>query len=481
MALYRPTARAVLTVVFDGQGADDSKPKLFTVVPKRAEIIRNSYRQADSWSLTFDALDFPVDPQQVRGGTADVFIFHTEKFESDTRLFDQERGTFSGLLANRKPSISGPWDDHNIEYSESGRWVTLSGQDYTAILAGKQWPPTDAGTARRIPTGRGLDVILTEILAMAIPQHQLRLVVEGLTDLPNVGKDESKTNGRGIPIEQDTSYWDVMYKLATRHGCILFVRGNEVVLTRPKNLEDAKRGKVKRIAWGKNLEHLRMERRLNIHERSPRIIVHGWDPKKREIIRVEYPDTKLKKKAREFKPSEADQESTVEKLRTSSRRRRTTTETVTLEDQYKVVTIFGISDPVVLQQAAKSMYLLLGKGERVLTARTRDLQDLDGNDMLDITAGDAVRVEWDDAQSLRDPNLTQEQRYARLTAAGFSPSVAGEISKNYNLLLGNDRPMRFQEGTIEYDADEGISIEMQLWDFVVVDGIRDGSQKERAA
>jgi hypothetical protein len=64
--------------------------------------------------------------------------------------------------------------------------------------------------------------------------------VRGLedADLPIVGAGEVRGSARGIPVEQNTTYWDVIYKIAIRVGLIAYVDGLDVVLSRPKTITD---------------------------------------------------------------------------------------------------------------------------------------------------------------------------------------------------------------------------------------------------
>lgn len=506
--IFRPQARAILQVIFDGYGESvrDSQIQVIPIIPKSVTVHVNSYKQADSYELVFDAGDLPIDPRLIRAGSAEIYIFQTAG--SDQRVLSRRRPLAepdSGGVVSRdplattmlelempsaadaftlgnKPRIVGTFDDTDLELSESGKWVTIRGQDYTAYLAAIQFPPNASGTARRIPTGKRLDLIVDDLLEEADPDRQLSVAVRGLDPgtLPVVGAKETRSNDRGIPIENGTSYWDVIYKLVERYGFICFVDGLDVVISRPKTITDRDVAQIKRMAWGKNLEHLTMRRHLG-REQAPTIEVRSYDPATRKTIVVDYPEGSISRETivttRGKKPKF---ERRVKQKTTRSKRGKVKT-TVRERDEYQIVTVNGITDPVALARIAENRYHLLGKSERSIVASTRDLRDLNDDDLLSCQAGDAYTIEWDEfnRELLSNPNVAEAVKIRHLESRGFNSEVAREVARRYEILQGLDRPLRFKEGTIEYDCDDGVSIEMELQDFMVIDGIRPDSGATR--
>jgi hypothetical protein len=106
--------------------------------------------------------------------------------------------------------------------------------------------------------------------------------------------------------------------------------------------------------------------------------------------------------------------------------------------------------------------------------RTRDLVDTDGNGIMNLSAGDAVMVHWQDfnEEILTNESLTPDERADYLIARGFQPPVAQAIASGYQRLIGKQRPLRLNEWTYDYSWNQGIEIEMELVDFVMVEGVR---------
>lgn len=507
---FRPQARAILQVIFDGYGesARDSEIIAIPVIPKSVTIHRNSYKQADSFDMVFEAGDLPMDPALIRAGAAEIFLFQVSGSGDTRRVLSRREplasadpgavrprdpidtiGLGLGTDASRdsftlgyKPQIVGLFDDTDIELSESGKWVSLKGQDYTAYLAATQFPPNADGTARRIPTGKRLDLLVDDLLGEADPDGQLAVAVRGIEPgaLPIVGSQVS-ANARGIPVEQGTSYWDVIYKIVERCGFIVFVDGLDVVISRPKTITDRDVPNIKRMAWGKNLEHLTMRRHLG-KEQAPTIVVRSYVQGKGTLT-AEYPEGQIDRSTTVVSRTGSQKLKFKRRVkeRTSTSKKGKVKTTVRERDEYQIVTVHGISDPAALKRIAENRYHLLGKAERTVVARTRDLRDLRDLDLLTITAGDAFLIEWDEfnRELLSNPAIAMNAKIRHLVDKGFNVAVANEIAKRFEMLQGLARPLRLRECTLEYDADNGVSIEMELQDFVVVDGIRSGSGATR--
>jgi hypothetical protein len=506
--VYFPQARAVLQVIFDGFAGPDDDTDIYTipVLPKAVTVHRNSYKQADAWELTFDAGDLPFDPDFIRSGSAEIYLFQASGIEQ-ARLalsrqdpLGEDPGEFrprdpadslaldAGLSTARQqftlgnpPIVIGLFDDVDSEMSSSGRMVTISGQDYTAHLAAMQWPPTPGGRARKVPTGRRIDDIFREILAEADPTGRLRVEVRNIDplSLPIVGASEVIGNRRGIPVEQDTSYWDVLYKIAIRHGLITFVDGLSVVLSRPQNLSAAELGRVLHLSWGRNIESLRLSRALG-KEQVPTIVVQGFDPRTKKPITVEYPEGTRQLTSKSVK-GDVKKTSTLERVRTKKpkpKKAGSSNGIVRRKDEFQIIPMYGVSDPEILRAAAQNLFHLIGRGERKVVLTTKDLRDSQDNSLLGVAAGSAVWIEFTDytRELLANPEMPLASKIDHLLDRGYSAEVAEVIAEHFEQLQALRRPLRVREATFSYD-DGALTIELELVDFVAVDGNRLGIDK----
>ncbi len=502
--LFYPQCRVILQVICDGFGDSDSDSEIqvIPVLPKSATVHINSYKQADSFEIVIDAGDLPFDPGLIRAGGAEIYMFETAGINDEGRVLSRrepladpdaggvryrndvdalalELGTPSSADAftlGNPPRIVGLFDDSDMELSDSGKWVSIKGQDYTALLIGLQFKPDENGRARRIPTGKRLDLIVLDLVREADDGERLGVEVRGIpaASLPIVGAAEVAGNRRGIPVEQATSYWDVIYKVVERHGFIAFVDGLNVVISRPKTISDKDATTLRRLAWGQNLSHLSLRRHLG-KEQAPTIVARCYDPVARKTLTAEYPDGQIDRTtvidARGKKPKVHRR---VKEHTTVSKKGKVKT-IVHERDEFQFVEV-APCDAATLKRVAENRYHLLGKAERTIHATTRDLRDLKGVSILNVTAGDAFFIEWDEfnRELLDNKEITTAAKLKYLVDRGFNTEVAGEIVRHHGVLQGLRRPVRFKEGTIEWDVDNGISIEMELQDFVMIDGIRPG-------
>lgn len=501
---YYPQARAILQVVLEGFGATarDTPPVVIPCLPKSCKIMRNGYNQADSWEAVFEVGDLPIDPQLIRAGAIELYLFQIS--ESEQRVVSRReplaepdagaarpRGPADtaalelGLESSKdrftygnKPAIVGLFDRDSLTLSDDGGWITLAGQDYTAHLQSLQWPPTPKGRARRIPVGQRVDELVRVLLEEADPEGRLHVEVRGIRpeELPIVGKNEVRGSKRGIPVEADTTYWDVISMVAVRHGLIAFVEGLAVVLSKPRNLAAQDAGRVKRMAWGVNLTSLELTRELG-KQQAPTILVRGYDPVSRQTVEVEYPEGSYHRATKTGKTAAATKTTT----RKSKKGKITTT--VKNRDEYQIIPAYGITDPVVLKRMAQTRYEVLSRAERRVVANTHDLTDMNESDMLGVVAGDAVSVVWEDFNRaiLSNPDLGTDVKIGHLVERGFNEEVAQIIAEAYAKLEAIQRPLRIAEATIEYDADAGVSIEIDAQDFIVIDGVREGDGNREGA
>jgi hypothetical protein len=505
---FYPHCRAILHLIFEGFGdaAQDSDEFIVPVLPKAATIHRNKYSQADSFELTFAAADLPIDPDLVRAGSAEIYLFQTLELDEMPRVLSVQRAEPGGPLESvarmlgvssavkrwvhgNDPIIVGILDEDRMDLSPSGKWVTISGQDYTALLASRQWPPTPKGRAQRIPTGAPLDVIMGDVLAMADPTGKLELHVDLPEEDPIPWVRNTGLHGRGIPVEQDTSYWDVLYKLAVRHGLICYVDGLRVVLTKPRNIDDLGDWRIRRLAWGRNIESLNLARKMG-KEEVPTIIVQGYDKHTRQPIYAEYPPRSKQIDSDYAKAQSGTHErvSTTERHKAAaktppkkpSKGKKTTT--ISKQDEYQFVPAYGeVSDLATLQRMAESMFHVLGRSERTAVLKTKALRDANGTNMLNLTAGDAVIIWFDDidAEMLLNEKVVYEEKVRHLIGRGYSDHMAAVVATHYRKLAALQRPLRVREATYTWDVESGLDIELELVNFIMIEREVHATAEER--
>lgn len=438
-SIYYPQCRAILQVVFENFGDPDA-PKIIPVIPRSATINSNSYKEADTWSLEFDAKDLPVTPHLIRAGAVEIYLFQTRGIGQEPEVIvpgSDDVASLEGI----KPCITGLFDEASVEYSDSGRSVTLDGTDYTSLFIAKQWDPK-----KRVRCGRSLEDAIRSLKAEVESADALEVVVDPLpesaSEMPKLGEAESRsTRKKGIPFTQGKNYWDVMYGLAIRYGWILFVRNNELVLTKPQSYTKA-RSKVRKMAWGRNLTSLRMNRRIG-KETVPIIQVRSYDEREKKVISAQYP---------------------------KNPKQQPVTGLGTKKTEIKIYTVPGIRTQKRLLEVAETTYNLLARAEQEIEIETMDLKDLDGQDMIELRAGDAMTIAFEAMNTELLESASTGQRYRILTELGYQPLVAAAVALTFDRINVFKRPFRVKEATLDWSYDGGLSIQAKLQNFINIQG-----------
>lgn len=446
MALFYPRCRAIISAVFDGFGGNDSDPNIFQVVPKSASVNLNGYKEADTWSLEFDAKQFPFSPEIIRSLAVEIYMFQV------AGAFDDEE-----KFAADEPLVTGLLDESTLHYGDDGRTFRMSGRDYTALMLDQTWPVN-----KKVPVGLPLDQTVQQIVDDATQKNKTgrTLTVQFLPDFehpilgrtpetvtrkkvkisPTTGKGHGKSNRRGFPVKSGRNYWDVIYALCLRHGFITFVRNNDVIITTPQTLTEQTAQKAVRMAYGRNLSSLEIERHMG-KDATPTVIVTSYDPATQQTIRGQYPPagkTKIK-----------------------------TTGIGTKKDEFRIVSIAGVTDPAQLQACAETYYNNLARSETRSKFETQWLTDLDGRDLFKFRPGDPVGIEFDPFDGDEMRRLTVAERYSYLIRLGYSPAVADLVSREFEMLDLFQLPRQCRNATFEYDHESGVSVSVEVMNYNV--------------
>ncbi len=465
MALYFPQARVNISAVFDGFGGAD-KPVVFEDIPPQSfNVHLNSYKEADTWEVSFNSKFFPFAPELLRSAAVEIYVYQATDATQDF-VYSED-----GLL------VTGLVDNATLSQGADGGVITMEGRDYTALLLDRQWDPTESGHKGRIPVGRPLDEIVQQLVDEAVQAATVgrTLTVEHLDYAvsPTTGRSErtvtqkkqtikppvtgtgrSQRKKRGILVKADQSYWDTIYKLCMSYGFVVFVKGFKVIISKPHVLQADAQDKIHRVAYGRNLESLESERGL-AKESVPQIRVRSYDPKKKVAIEGRFPEG----------------------------RDLVVTGIGTRREEYKVMTVPGVADERALKEIARTAYHTIARGEgkiRFTTKHLKDLPDAFGvqRDLLQLRSGDPVRIEWDtfNAEVMTDSGISQSQKVSHVMALGYSFQVAQIVAQHFDKLNFFRQPFYVKEVNIQFDKEQGLALDVEAMNFINVqrDGVTDG-------
>lgn len=462
MSFYYPQARINLSVVFDGFGGRDKPLTFEDISPKSFTVSLNSYKEADTYEVTFNSQFFPFSPETIRSCAVEIYTY-----QSPSPL-----GPF--VYAPENLLIAGLVDSGSLAQAKDGGTVRFEGRDYTSLLIDREWDPTESGHKGRIPVGKPLADVVQQLVDEAVNADtigrtltvqfldgevspitgRLSRIITQKKESIKVGESKGKRKKRGIVVKADSNYWDVIYKLCLSYGFIVFVKGLDVIISKPHVLQAEAQDKIHRVAYGRNLESLESERKLS-RESVPQIRVRSYDETTKRAIEGRFPDGK-------------DQ---------------VITGVGTKKEEYKVMTFCGVTDEHQLKDIARTAYYTIARGEGKVTFRTKHLKDLPDplgvqRDFLQLRAGDAVRIEWDsfNEKEMLNDHASASEKIARIAAMGYSPAVAAVVAGQFEKLAYFRQPFYVKEVRISWDANQGMMLDVEAMNFInpARDGVTDG-------
>lgn len=436
LSAYYPQCSVTMRAIWENYGTPKD-PLTFHTIPKTATVVINSYNQADSFSIEFDAADFPVTPETLKTGSVEIYLYHTRSI-GDARRYVGVDVSDIQEIDGIKPVVVGLFDEMSVEYSDDGRTITIQGQDYTSLLLASRWKEK-----QRVPRGKRLDKTIRDLLDEVPGASNLNVVTEPSTlVMPVCGASASRTKKNGLTFRSKDSYWDVIYQLAVTHGLVCYVRGLDLVLTQPRSQAASNLDAQKTMIYGRNITSLEASRKMS-KETVPIIEVRSYDTKSRKVIAVRYPpDAKTRKHAAKVSGIGTDKE------------------------EIRIYTVYGVSDKATLSKFAENAYFLIGRSECEYFIETRDITDIDNKNLLRIQVGDAINVGFEDGSTSLLEVMTGPQRVAYLKQRGYDTEIAQDISEAFDRSKVFKRPLRLKEATFDWSVSEGISISLSLQNFI---------------
>lgn len=491
MAIYYPRVVAALDLVphygddrtldldFSDMSNLDGKqtPKIPYLVPTEATVVLNAYRQADSFSMTFDNRRYQLDPKHYASMSAEIYVFQTSSLDEDL-----EKYQIPDNLA-----VVGIVDMQRSSRSADGSTFTVEGQDYTALLLAKQWDPS-----RNVQPGRSIvdtvQQLVNEALNASDGERSLQVVYESF-DHDTAPKVQGFGRNRlGIPFKNDKTYWDVITELCSMVALRVFVRRLQVVISTPQDqiamshsvddpfripdsidvgttafalIPSLERKRV--FAYGRNISTLTAQRKSG--RNKAQTIEVSSRAKNGEIITAQYPpeknfaaETKAKRKK---KNASAAHRGTDGVLGSKS-------SIAQPDEPIKRSFVHGVSDAGTLARIAETKYHEAIRGDYEIEFETSDLSDLEGRSVLYLRAGDPVVVELDPFNDAEMARLNKAQRRAFLDSQGYSADIAQFIAQQYDNIEKFSAPYYTQEAQFNWSISSGLSVQVKAANYINV-------------
>lgn len=308
MGVYYPKALARLDVLTYDYG-DESLRREFVlpVQPISVSVNINSYRHADTASVSVRFEDVPFDPRLIRSVRVRIIIkdLKTLTSISEESLSDDEDILFIGFA-----------DQHSIVLDSADRTVTLECRDYTSLFIDTRYDDANLPDA----TGK-------RTLKISKNQSIVKILEDIISNVPGAGaiKVDDRTGGlgaksfaRAVPgydllngkkssdglveyVNQNRTYWDVIVGVCEASGFICYIEKDVLVLTNPRVLFQGthQTSDSAQFIYGHNISQLNFRRNLG-RKKKFNIVVRSHNRRTGRTLNVSIPKDATQEWSRTF-------------------------------------------------------------------------------------------------------------------------------------------------------------------------------------
>lgn len=421
MATYFPRARVLLSVLLEElDGGEGEQTHTFEVHPSSVEVVNDHYRSADQVKLEVDYRDFPLDPRSFRSILVTV---HMGDAGGASQQLPLTRDTlrFVGFI-----------DEPETELSADGERVRMDGRDYTALLLDYRWP----GTA--IEINRRLDDVVIDLVHAVPGAEGIEIEFAQSSD----GVNLSELMGRTLYAPHDgDDAWTVLVDLCGRAGLLPVFRQDVLYIENARQFQ----ARSTRFVYGKNIARLAFRRRFN-EVRSSQISIRCWDESAREVREARYPASPVIKRKRISTQGKVSVD--TEPLAT-----------------FQVSGAYSQSD---LEDIAQSIYEERARDQFQGELETKELVDLDGEDLAALANGDtlSVRLGREDLASISSMSTSEAVTWLSDGPAGMRREVAEALVDSWRRAEAQSSSFYVKRATHHWDREQGYKLSVQFINYV---------------
>lgn len=466
MPTYRPRAILLMSVPTMGDHAEHyaqeqkGEPVNFIARPMKVRVVSNDHNHADELHVTCAWRDVGTDPRLLRNAIGRLYMGNAnDKGEWDEVAPENSR--FVGTLSRTKRS------------GEDGEAMTVELEflDYTSLFLNAK-----PFGAEGIPDfSMRLDEAWKRICSQTPGAEALAdgLVLQGLTEYPLLSKAVSSRFAKlaKVPAKPHTDAWAVWMQCVGMMGLISYIRQDQCIVTTATHYYTS--DDPPRLIWGKNIR--RMSEARNPHALKG-VGLTSFDPLTGKTIEAVYPpvgDERVRRK--EMKPPAA---SKAKSGHGHAKKPKAPDPAKTRQnDDRDWFQFSSVHDPDQLLEVAKNTYEQRSRQEVEGTIATAEMSvdTFKGNpfDLLDLAAGDNVRIEFDLDDRLSLQSLpTEFLRVSYLLDRGYSTGVARLMARNMSdfALLDPTFYVKSASSTLDLQGDGMFEIEINYLNRILVGG-----------
>lgn len=487
---------ATLPGAVGGVPIDDLTEAPFLFQPQSVNVERNGRRTPDTATVVLDFRDLPFDPRAVRAAAieivlgmvlADDFAAGMTGQTSDGELLRSViQPSQDGFLPGIGTRFIGVVDDWDIDYGDDGDTVTLSCRDLTAIPMDTIMVRGD-GVNMDLPIDEGIRQLFNRYPALAGTQ----VVWSGLDPLPPVPSvavalpvTQRTRRGTTAQRRQQSSggnggsmkMWDHITDLCNQIGVVPVFEDDALVLSEPTKYNQRDLANAKRMVYGVNLRSLAFRRKLG-GVKVPTIEVRSYDSTLGRCRWARYPTPLGAPNVGIFGVGAPPIARLATEVPVSGRP----------EERIEVIQLPGVTNPITMSNAARSIWEQIGRQEIDGTLETDDLWSVDTPveqaDLLSMRAGDelevlilstqpAVPVQSQTPISATElAGLTFNGRVQYLMNLGYRRSVAQQVATRQQI-VADSTSFRVTNLRIAYDINEGVRVAIDFQNFLELRELR---------
>jgi hypothetical protein len=444
----------------------------------RCDVERASFRTGDRASFTLNYYDAPFDPRLMRSAAVEVLIGIMTPEEHDAGIHGVRRADGSRLsIVEDTPGLGrtsrfvGFIDKWNLHFSDSGAEIEASATDLMSLI--RDTPlPADAEIDHDLPIDEGVTKLLQSFPALrgiivtygpegaSEPGPVPQSAAARRKKVVKKGKRRIRRNAENMTV------WDHITDVCIGVGAIPVITGIGLRIETARTLY-GQAPRVPRMVWGRNLLNLSFQRSMSGFK-NPTIEVRSYSADEKQTFAARYPDPLGFGIAtigeRDF-PKQA------------ARPARVTPGGQNPDDPIRVMTVSDVARTK-LPDIARGLYEETARQEIEGSFSTEDPStfgvDFQTADLLDLKAGDPIRIEIDArgqgevADVVTElQGMTVPQRVARLEQAGFKRKVAIV----YAALLDSSNlqtVFRVSGARVSFDHDEGLSFSVDFQNYITL-------------
>lgn len=507
----RSDAQDLPNAVDESKGAQDDLTVIFATLPQSVEVERNSLKDANVAKVTLDFRDVPVDPRIIRACFVSIAMGSVEADEYEdgvVRGATREDGSLTSLVGrnpgqeldfNSTTRFTGFVDEWLVSYGDEGDTVELKCRDVSGVMRDQKMFDPKTGRPVRMDLNKPIAQGTQELLDTFPATRGIKVVFGTPTDpddplavvepdfgpvpasvMPRTAKPRKGKQPKARKKTEEQSVWDQVLDVTGRLGLVPVLRSFTLYLLEPR-VVFADLTRARRMIWGRNVSSLKFARKLG-GVRSDTIEVRSPDPTIGRTRWARFPVLAGEPRSGILGKPGSPQPVTSRPNKVSPNG--------TVQETVRTVSVRSVSDQETLERIAENAFNEIGRQEIEGSLETDDLDSYESEreaDLLALEPGEPVQVLVAQPGEVTNPteapvadkpdsvtsNLQELQTQSIARRVDFLVELGIARATAERLAVAQEKvalisTFRAHHVTLSWDVEDGLSIGVDFFNFVVV-------------